>query len=305
MNELTSSNSANHSSHDTGLYKPIDNAICTDGYFMQHENPTRNLHQINIDDLPSLQQQSTHNDLKMDELNEHILQLSAYQTTDDLSGDVQRQDTPLTNERGPPFVDSQIGITQEQYQIMKQENDYLRLNNNLLQTQLMEQPATTDGLLIWLIPDSRKRINNALCLKERYLKSPMIFTAMNGHRMQAYLDLNGTTSNEYSSSLYISIYVRLLTPIYQNLKGTVTFCVVDQSNNDPQENIERTCPVDTMMANEMIGFDYFMLKNRLYQDPSRYIRHDNIWIIVKFNQTNAERFANLPSCVQNALENIG
>ncbi|CAF1144637.1 unnamed protein product [Rotaria sordida] len=156
---------------------------------------------------------------------------------------------------------SQVGITQEQCQIMKQEIDWLKTNYYLLQTQLMEQPAATDGLLIWSIPDARKKIDDTLCLKELVLDSRMIVTAMNGHRVQAYLYLN--------------------------------------------DHIIRTCPVDTNELNEMIGFDDFMPKNRLYQDPSRYIRDDKILIIVKVNQTNAERFAIYPPCLQNALEIIG
>ncbi|CAF1213060.1 unnamed protein product [Rotaria sordida] len=235
--------------------------ICTYDYFTQHENPTMNLNPNDSDNLTSLLQHSAYNNHRMDELNDDIRRLSENQPTDDLNGNVQSQETPSTNEGCPQNLESQVGITQEQCQIMKQEIDWLKTINHLLQTQLMEQPAATDGLLIWSIPDARKKIDDTLCLKELVLDSPMVITAMNGHRLQAYLYLN--------------------------------------------DHIIRTCPVDTNELNEMIGFDDFMPKNRLYQDPSRYIRDDKILIIVKVNQTNAERFAIYPPCLQNALEIIG
>ncbi|CAF3547863.1 unnamed protein product [Rotaria sp. Silwood1] len=263
-----------------------------------------NLNENASDDLSLLLQQSAHNDFKLDELNDNITRLSVNQPTDDLNGDVQRQDTSSTNERCPEFRKNQIRIMQEKLGNMKQEINNLTLINSILYTQLMEQPATTDGLLIWLIPNIRKEIENALCLKELFLESPPVSTVMNGHRVRVYLYLNGKTSTIYSSSRYISIYIRLLTPIYQNLKGTITFCMVDQSNNCTPDHFQRTCPVDTMMPHELIGFDEFMPKKRLYQDPSRYIHDDEIRVIMKFNQTNAERFANHPQCVRNALENI-
>ncbi|CAF3983856.1 unnamed protein product [Rotaria sordida] len=302
--EIMSLNSANHSSNDAALYVSIDDVICVNDSSMKLDNCIMNLNESNIDNPIFLEQQDDQNDHKIDELNELITRLSAEQPTDVLNDDTQDTEVRLSDKRCLQFHENHIQTSQE-IQQMKQEINSLQTIINVLHMELMARPVATDGLLIWPIEDIREKINNALCLKEPFVQSPTFVTVANGHPVQVYLYLHGKTSTEYHSSLYISIYVKLIEKVRQNLKGNVTFCIVDQSNSHYPSHVKRTCIVNTMNSNDMIGFDHLMVKNCLYQDPSPYIHDNTIWVIVKFNQTNPERFANLPKCVQHALENIG
>ncbi|CAF1453992.1 unnamed protein product [Rotaria sordida] len=97
--DLNSSKSTSHSSHDTDPYASINNDICINDYFTQHENLTMNFNPNDSDNLTSLSQHSAYNNHRMDELKDDIQRLSENQPTNDLNGNVQSQETPSTNER--------------------------------------------------------------------------------------------------------------------------------------------------------------------------------------------------------------
>jgi hypothetical protein len=151
-------------------------------------------------------------------------------------------------------------------------------------------------VLIWCIDDITKKLQNAINRRELYIDSSMFQTLISGHRLWVRLYLNGKDDPKF-----ISIYVHLNFPAYGGFLGNIKFTLVDQSNNQPLAHIVQHCSGRIDNVGGSIGCDDFTDKNDLQMEGNRFICNDCVYFLVSVEQTNQEKFANLPFNVQHAL----
>ena len=100
--------------------------------------------------------------------------------------------------------------------------DELRLRQDLLET--------TNGLLIWKIPEIRRRYRDAVERRPISLYSPPFYTSPHGYRMCVRVYLNGDGAGK---GTHISVFFILMPSEYDNLltwpfKQTVRFTLINQ-----------------------------------------------------------------------------
>ena len=109
--------------------------------------------------------------------------------------------------------------------------DDLRLRQDLLET--------TNGLLIWKIPEIRRRYRDAVERRTISLYSPPFYTSPHGYRMCVRVYLNG---NGAGKGTHTSVFFILMPSEYDNLltwpfKQTVRFTLINQVN--PEASISK------------------------------------------------------------------
>jgi hypothetical protein len=119
---------------------------------------------------------------------------------------------------------------------------------------------------------------------------------MHGDRLLARLYFNGKNDPKF-----ISFNVHLYSPVHNTFRANIKFVLVDRSTNHPLQHFIRSCSGEMNNVNNCLGFDDFMDKNMLHKEGNRYILNDSVYFLVCIEQTNQEKYANLPANVQDAL----
>ncbi|CAF1059993.1 unnamed protein product [Adineta steineri] len=219
-------------------------------------------------------------------------ELNEKKTNDDLS----LTDSSEENEDVSNYTESQ----QEENSLSADGNTNVQHSWNpytLLQTQLNEMPISTDGNLVWRIDGISKKIDDAICGKQPYIDSPYFQTcADRGHRLRCRVYLNGETNLKS-----ISLKIHLNFPIFNPFCGIIKFILVDRSKNRRLQHIIKSCTVNEDTVNTGVGFDNFIDKNVLHGASSQYIHDDSVCFLIRIEQTNEQKFANLNENIKDAL----
>ena len=120
--------------------------------------------------------------------------------------------------------------------------DELRLRQDVLDVK------TTNGLLIWKIPEIRRRYRDAVERRTLSLYSPPFYTSPHGYRMCIRVYLNGDGAGK---GTHISVFFVLMRSEHDNLltwpfKQTVRFTLINQVN--PEASISEAFVPDLQSA---------------------------------------------------------
>jgi len=119
---------------------------------------------------------------------------------------------------------------------------------------------------------------------------------MDGHRLYARLYLHGK-----SDPKFVSLHVHLNPPIHGTFRGNIKFVLVDQSTNDELHHIIKSCSGEMIDVDDGLGFNDFVDKNILHKEGNVYVRNNSVYFLICVEQTNQEKYVNLPPNVQDAL----
>lgn len=116
-----------------------------------------------------------------------------------------------------------------------------------LRREVEELAVSSDGILIWKIPDYSRKLQEAKQRANYESFSPPFYTHRYGYKLQVSAFLNGNGSGEGS---FLSLYIRVLPGQYDNLlewpfSYRVTFSLLDQSDpslSKPQHITETFLP---------------------------------------------------------------
>ena len=112
--------------------------------------------------------------------------------------------------------------------------DELRLRQDVLDVK------TTNGMLVWKIPEIRRRYREAVARRTISLYSPPFYTSPHGYRMCVRVYLNGDGAGK---GTHISVFFVLMRSEHDNLltwpfKQSVKFTLINQA--DPEASISET-----------------------------------------------------------------
>lgn len=157
--------------------------------------------------------------------------------------------------------------------------------------------AQSDGIMVWRISHVGQKISDAVARLQNSIMSPVFQTPNGDQKVWVCLYLNGDTDCKY-----LAIYLCLQTPMCAGFHGDVNITIIDQTKNRPRTHITRTCSGALNKIGDRLGFDTFADKNLLHVYRSRYIRDDQIEIVVKQRSAGEKRFSNFSSNIRDALD---
>ena len=169
----------------------------------------------------------------------------------------------------------------------------------VLESKVEEASIAKNGVLLWKIPDLKKKISECTKSKGLELVSKPFYSSPGGYKLQASLFLTGNGSGEGS---HLSVYIKILPGEYDCIlkwpfKQTVSFTLMDQNQDrnaavnvmesfipDPTWPNFACPPVQNKGATEEVdvlgfGFPRFLSHEMLYQ--RQYIKNDTLYLKIR------------------------
>ena len=161
---------------------------------------------------------------------------------------------------------------------------------NLLESRIEEVSIPRDGVLLWKIPEMKRKMSSGL----EIVSSPF-YSSPSGYKLQASLFLRGNGSGEGS---HLSVYIKILPGEYDCIlkwpfKQTVSFTLLDQNQDRAAAvNVMESFIPDPTWPNfaapptegdnsDTLGFGFPRFLSHQMLNQRQYIRNDTIYLKIR------------------------